>query len=63
MNLVINSYGATLQKENNLFVISTSEGKQTFPPDVVKTISINKGARITSDAIILAIQNQVEVFL
>lgn len=62
MNLVINSYGATLQKENNLFVISTSEGKQTFPPDVVKTISINKGARITSDAIILAIQNQVEVF-
>ena len=61
MNLVINSYGATLQKENNLFVITTAEGKQTFPPDVVRTISINKSARITSDAILLAIKNQVEV--
>lgn len=61
MNLVINSYGATLQKENNLFVITTAEGKQTFPPDVVRTISVNKSARITSDAILLAIKNQVEV--
>ncbi len=61
MHLVINSYGATLEKENNLFVITTSEGKQTFPPDVVKTISISKSARITSDAIILAIKNQVDV--
>lgn len=61
MNLVINSYGATLQKENNLFVITTPEGKQSFPPDVVKTITISKAARITSDAIILAIKNQVDV--
>jgi len=61
MHLVINSYGATLQKENNLFVIVTQEGKQTFPPDVVKSISISKGARITSDAIILAIKYQVDV--
>lgn len=61
MHLVINTYGATLQKENNLFVITTPEGKQTFPPDVVKSISISKSARITSDAIILAIKHQVEV--
>lgn len=61
MNLVINSYGATLQKENNLFVITSPDGKQTFPPDVVKTISISKAARITSDAILLAIKHQVDV--
>lgn len=61
MHLVINSYGATLQKENNLFVIITPEGKQTFPPDVVRSISISKSARITSDAIILAIKFQVDV--
>lgn len=61
MNLVINSYGTTLQKENGLFLITTPEGKQTFPPDVVKTISISKAARITSDAIILAIKHQVDV--
>jgi CRISPR-associated protein Cas1 len=61
MHLVINSYGATLQKENELFVITTPEGKQTFPPDIVKSISISKTARITSDAIILAIKYQVDV--
>lgn len=61
MNIVLNSYGVKLQKENNLFTIITQEGKQSFPPDVVKSISVSKGASITSDAIILAIQNQVEV--
>ena len=61
MHLVINSYGATLTRENGLFVIQTEEGKQSFPPDVVKSISISKAARITSDAIILAIHHQVDV--
>ena len=61
MHLVINSYGASLQKENNLFVISSPEGKQTFPADIVKTISISKSARISSDAVLLAIKNQVDI--
>ena len=61
MHLVINTFGATLQKENGHFAISTPEGKQTFPPDMVKSISISKAARITSDAIILAIKHQVDV--
>lgn len=61
LNLVINSYGASLKRENNLFVITTPEGRQTFPPDIVKSITINKSVRITSDAILLAINNQVDV--
>src|SRR5690606_38962825 len=61
MNLVLNTFGATLQKENGLFVIATQEGKQTFPPDTVKTITVSKAARITSDAIMLAIKHQVDV--
>lgn len=61
MHLVINSYGATLIRENGLFVVQTEEGKQSFPADIVKTISISKAARITSDAIILAIKHQVDV--
>lgn len=61
MHLIINTFGATLQKENGLFVITTPEGKQTFPPDIVRSISISKAARITSDAIILAIKHEVEV--
>lgn len=61
MNLVINSYGVLLQIENGLFTISSPEGKQSFPPDVVKTISIGKAARITSDVILTAIKNNVDI--
>ncbi|EIM72320.1 CRISPR-associated endonuclease Cas1, partial [Nitritalea halalkaliphila LW7] len=61
MHLVINTFGATLQKEQEAFVISTPEGRQRFPPDLVKSISIAKSARITSDAILLAIKHQIEV--
>ena len=61
MHLVINSYGATLQKENDLFVISTPDGKQSIPPDKVKSISIGKAARITSDAVMLAIRYEVDL--
>ena len=61
MHLVINSYGATLQKENDLFVVSTPDGKQTFPPDKISSISISKAARVTSDAVLLAIKYQVDL--
>ncbi len=61
MNLVLNSYGASLQKENGLFVISTPDGKQSFPPQKITSISISKAARITSDAVLLAIQHQVDI--
>lgn len=61
MHLVLNSYGATLQKENDLFVVSTADGSQSFPPDKVKSISISKAARITSDAVLLAIRHEVDI--
>lgn len=61
MHIVINSYGTTLSKELDLFCIETPEGKQTLPPEKVKSISIYKAARITSDAVILAIRNNIEI--
>jgi len=61
MNLVINTYGATLQKENDLFLVTTPDGKQSFPPDKLKSISIGKAAKITSDAILLAIKHEIDI--
>lgn len=61
MHLVLNSYGVTLQKENDLFLIISADGKQSIPPDKVKSISISKSARITSDAVLLAIRHQVDL--
>ncbi|HRP56369.1 CRISPR-associated endonuclease Cas1 [Agriterribacter sp.] len=62
MNIILNSFGVSLQKENNLFAIFSQEGKQLIPPRDVKSISISKGARISSDAVLLAIENEVDVF-
>lgn len=61
MHLVLNSYGVTLQKENDIFLITTPDGKQSIPPDKVKSISISKAARITSDAVLLAIKYEVDL--
>lgn len=62
MNIILNSYGVSLQKENNLFCVITQEGKQRIPPRDVSSISISKGARISSDAVLLAIENEIDVF-
>jgi CRISPR-associated protein Cas1 len=61
MHIVLNSFGTSLTKENGLFSISSTEGKQLIPPKEIKTISISKSARISSDAVILAIENEIDV--
>lgn len=62
MNIILNSYGVLLQKENNLFCIKNHDGKKLIPPRDVKTISISRGARISSDAVLMAIENEIDVF-
>lgn len=61
MNLVINSFGTTLSRDNGGFVIVNSDGKQRIPATGVRTIQIGKGAQITSDAIFLAVENEIEM--
>ncbi len=61
MHIVLNSFGASLKKENGLFQVTTPEGRQSFAPKDIKSISISKGARISSDAVLLAIENQIDV--
>ncbi len=61
MDIVLNSFGASLMRQQGLFLVKHSEGKQSIDPKKVKTISISKGANISSDAALLAIENEVEV--
>ena len=61
MELVLNTYGTSLVKDNDTFVVVTSEGKQRIHPQGLKSIIISKGAMITSDAALLAIDNEIEV--
>jgi len=61
MDLVLNTFGTSLIKENDNFLVIHKDGKQKIFPDKIKTISISRGAKISSDAALLAVENEIEV--
>lgn len=61
MELILNNYGASLNCENEALVITNNDGKQRLPLDGIRSISISKGARISSDAVMLAIEKEIEI--
>ena len=61
MELIINTFGVSLNRDNEGFVINTSEGKQRIPAVGIESIQISRGVQITSDAVMLAIENEIEV--
>ena len=61
MELIISSFGTSLNRDNEGFVITTSEGRQRIPAEGITSIQISKGAQITSDAVMLAVEREIEV--
>lgn len=61
MELILNTYGVSLNRDNEGFVITTSEGKQRIPVVGITSIQISRGALISSDAVMLAVENEIEV--
>lgn len=61
MELVLNTFGVALSRDNEGFVIIHNDEKQRIPTVGIKSIQISKGAQITSDAVLLAIENEIEI--
>lgn len=61
MELVLHTFGAMLNIDNNGFVVAMGKEKQRIPADSVSSIQISKGACITSEAALLAIQHEIPV--
>ena len=61
MELILNTFGTSLNRDNEGFVITHKDGRQRIPVDGLKSIQISKGAQITSDAVILAVEHEIEV--
>lgn len=61
MELVLNTFGTSLNRDNEGFVITYKDGQQRLPVTGISSIQISKGAQITSDAVMLAIENEIEV--
>lgn len=61
MELVLNTYGLSLSRDNEGFVISSHDGKQRIPAQSIKSIQVCRGVQITSDAVMLAIEHEIEI--
>lgn len=61
MELVINTFGTSLSRENEGFVIKNKDGKQRIPVTGITSIQISQGAEISSDAVFLAVEHEIEV--
>lgn len=61
MELILNTYGVSLNRDNEGFVITTPEGRQRIPAVGITSIQISRGAQITSDAVMLAVEREIEV--
>lgn len=63
MEIVLNSYGAKLSINNGAFMLNNSTGSHRIPVKDVDSIFVAKSAVLTSDALILAIENDIRVTL
>ena len=54
MDIVVQTYGTAISRDNETFIISNKDGKRRIPPDGIASFQISKGGQITSDAIFLA---------
>lgn len=61
MELILNTFGTSLNRDNEGFVITHQDGRQRIPTDGIKSIQISRGAQITSDAVMLAVEKEIEV--
>lgn len=61
MELTLNTFGVALSLDNEGFVICGPDGTERIPPSGIDTIRLSKGIQITSDAILFAIKNEIEI--
>lgn len=61
MHLILNSYGASIHRENGLFHVKTAAAEQRIDPGRVRSISVSRGAQMSSDAVLLAIEHRIDV--
>lgn len=61
MELVINTFGTSLTRNGDGFVINGKDGSHRVPSESVSSILIGKGVQMTSDAVMLAVEKEIEV--
>jgi CRISPR-associated protein Cas1 len=61
MQLVLDTYGTSLQIENEQFLVKGKSGRQVIPVHSISSIVVNNGVKISTDAIFLAIDKEIDL--
>lgn len=61
MDLIVNTRGASIRKKGECFLVNVEEEKQEFSCKNVERILVTTSAMISSDALKLAIENNIDV--
>lgn len=47
MDIILNTFGTSINCATGCFIITNKDGQQRIPPEGVRTICLSKGAQIT----------------
>jgi CRISPR-associated protein Cas1 len=61
MQILIDTFGTSLHRKENAFEIWKKGETKKLAPTKIKSIVLSKGAKVSSDAILLAIENEIDV--
>lgn len=63
MDLFLNTKGSSLKVENGCFVVRSGDTSHRLSVDDVHAIYVQRGVMVTSDALFLAIENEINLFV
>lgn len=61
MEIILQTFGTAISRDMDGFVVTGKEGRKRIPTDRITSIQLGKGTQITSDAILLAVEKEIEV--
>lgn len=63
MNLFLGTAGTSLNRECGCFIVKNEQARQTISPSDIKAIHISQGVKVSSDAMMLAIERGIPFFV
>lgn len=63
MDLYLNTYGSYLHKVGDMFEVKVEDKKSKISPNKIKSIVMTTGAHISTDAIALAVKNNIDIVI
>ena len=63
MQLLLNTFGASLRKKDNMFLVRAGERQALISPRKVQSIVLTTGVHLSTDAIRLALEHHIDIAL